>query len=277
MYFTDSHALCILFCSVGRRVNCHCCLSDSSASEVHGRDHHQEWKRQSPIHIVTAATQRSEDLEPLNFTKGWEEPICGTFKNTGYTVSFSPKSSPLTSLRTHVGEYDLDNFHYHWAQSAGCGSEHKVDERRYDLEIHFVFNKVNNTNPRAGDAMAVLGIFGQADPNAEIKGIWKHLMPSHVFPYMSGKEVDDIVCSNLLPKNHDYFYYEGSLTTPGYDEVVQWFILREPIRVPALYLDQLCNIQNDKGDRITRNYRELQDINGRVVKRFELPNKKREK
>ena len=40
-----------------------------------------------------------------------------------------------------------------------------------------------------------------------------------------------------------------SLTTPGYDEVVQWFVLREPIPVPALYFDQLRDIQDAQSNK----------------------------
>jgi carbonic anhydrase len=59
--------------------------------------------------------------------------------------------------------------------------------------------------------------------------------------------------------------------------VVQWFVLREPIPVPALYFDQLRDILDAQGNKITKNYRELQDLNGRVVKRLELSNKEDER
>ena len=148
-----------------------------------------------------------------------------------------------------------------------------VDGKQYDLEIHFVFKKVNNTNPNAGDAISVLGIFGEIDNSAEISGIWKQVTPMKVLPFNSVEEIGDIIYSDFLPDSCDYFHYEGSLTTPGYDEVVQWFVLKEPIRVPALYFDQLREIQDAQGDNIAKNYRELQDLNGRVVKRLELSNK----
>ena len=94
-----------------------------------------------------------------------------------------------------------------------------------------------------------------------------------VLPFNSVEEIGDIIYSDFLPNSCGYFHYEGSLTTPGYDEVVQWFVLKEPIRVPALYFDQLREIQDAQGDNIAKNYRELQDLNGRVVKRLELSNK----
>lgn len=235
-----------------------------------GSDRQLQGRRQSPIEITTANVVTSDELKPLNFSKGWTEPMSGAYDNLGHTVTFRPKLSSATILQTHVGEYSLENFHYHWGEGAGSGSEHFVDGRQYELEIHFVCKKVNNTNPDAGDAMAVVGVFGEV-ADAEVKGVWKHVSPTQVVPSGSVQEVDGIVYSNLLPKSRNYFYYEGSLTTPDYDEVVQWFVLREPIQVPAVYLEQLRSIQNAKGNRIIRNYRELQDLNGRVVKRLKLP------
>ena len=203
--------------------------------------------------------------------------MSGTLDNLGYTVTFRPKPSSVTTLQTHTGEYVFDNFHYHWGERAGCGSEHLIDGKQYDLEIHFVFKKVNNTNPNAGDAISVIGIFGEIDNSAEVSGIWKQVTPTKVLPYNSVGEIDDVIYSNLLPGSRDYFHYKGSLTTPGYDEVVQWFVLREPIPVPALYFDQLRDIQDAQGNKIAKNYRELQDLNGRVVKRLELSNKEDER
>ena len=120
----------------------------------------------------------------------------------------------------------------------------------------------------AGDAISVLGIFGQVDHSAEIKGIWQQVTPTKVQRCASVTEIN-ILYSDLFPDSHDYFHYEGSLTTPGYDEVVQWFVLSEPIQVPALCLDQLRDIQDAQGKIITHNYCEPQNLNGRVVKTFE--------
>ena len=203
--------------------------------------------------------------------------MSGTFDNLGYTVTFRPKSLSATTVQAHVGEYNLVNFHYHWGNIAGCGSEHFVDGKQYDFEIHFVLKKSNNFVPDAGDAMAVVGVFGQVDHSAKIDGIWKKIDPLRVVLSGAVEEVAGIVYAELLPKTCDFFHYEGSLTTPDFDEVVQWFVLREPIKVPALYLEQLRCIQNAKGNKIIANYRELQDLNGRIVKRFDVPTEKEDK
>ena len=228
-------------------------------------DLQQSRKRQSPIQIITASTITSEKLKPLNLVKGWTEPASGTYENSGHTVTFRPNASSVTTLQTHTGEYVFDNFHYHWGGKAGGGSEHLVDGKQYDMEIHLVFKKVNNTNPNAEDAISVLGIFGEVGNSVEVKGIWEQVAPTKIQQCDSVEKINGVFYSDLLPPSCNYFHYEGSLTTPGYDEVVQWFVLQEPIQVPTLYVDQLRNIQDAQGKKITHNYRELQNLNGRFV------------
>ena len=75
---------------------------------------------------------------------------------------------------------------------------------------------------------------------------------------------------DLFPKNHDYYYYEGSLTTPGCDEIVQWFVFKNTIQVPLAYLEDLRNIEMDEdGNLLTFNFRDTQNHNNRPVLCFE--------
>ena len=55
-----------------------------------------------------------------------------------------------------------------------------VDGKQYDMEIHFVFKKVNNTNPNAGDAISVIGIVGEVSKSVEATGVWKQVAPIKV-------------------------------------------------------------------------------------------------
>ena len=101
--------------SVDKKVSSSCCCCSCLSDPVHNsllhssaRQHSQhqvpQGKRQSPIHITTADTVTSKDLKPLNFVKGWTEPMSGTLDNLGYTVTFRPKPSSVTTLQTHKRE-----------------------------------------------------------------------------------------------------------------------------------------------------------------------------
>jgi len=69
-----------------------------------------------------------------------------------------------------------------------------------------------------------------------------------------------------LPSNRDFYYYEGSLTTPPCSEVVQWFVLKQPIQIPASYISTLRKVEEDEhGTLLTHNVRDEQPLNGRIV------------
>ncbi len=229
----------------------------------------QTGQNQSPIDIMTSQTTASPNLKPLIFNAGWNQTASGTAENTGYYLKFAADSSTdACTLQTYNGDYVLDHFHYHWGQCEGEGAEHYLDGKQYDIEFHFVHKKVGMVDSTLKDSFLVLGVFGQADAQASVTGIWKKLSPMDVLDFGSKKAVDNVVHSSLLPVKKDYFHYEGSLTTPSYAEVVHWFVLKEPISVPTAYLDALRKMKGDNGKRITKNFRELQDVSCRTVQRF---------
>merc|ERR1719186_1691010 len=44
---------------------------------------------------------------------------------------------------------------------------------------------------------------------------------------------------NLLPIDKDYLTYEGSLTTPDFNENVVWLVMRDPIMVSRQNIDSM--------------------------------------
>ena len=78
-----------------------------------------------------------------------------------FCFSFYPALSggPLDS------DYELWQFHAHWGAEDGCGSEHTVDGKTFDAELHLVHwnKKYENPNLAAAypDGLCVLGLFMQ--------------------------------------------------------------------------------------------------------------------
>ena len=222
-------------------------------------------RAQSPINIVKAdAVPVSPTLLPdLRFI-GWDGAVDGSFANMGHNVQFNPSTTGATTVN-HRGTYDLLQFHLHWGAGHRDGSEHRVDGAQYDAEIHFVHRRKGDpTNSTARDTLTVVGVFGVA-AFGPITGIWRRLMPVPT-EFESSTSVTGIRYSDLLPTNRDYYYYEGSLTTPLCNEIVQWFVLKNPILIPTRYLTMLRNVQEDaRGTLLTHNVRDAQALNGRFV------------
>ncbi|KAH3885587.1 hypothetical protein DPMN_009582 [Dreissena polymorpha] len=162
------------------------------------------------------------------------------------------------------------------------GSEHTVNGRRYDGEIHFVlFNSKYGTLENAEnkpDGIAVLAFFVTRVPENSFEGmkargfsqIWLTALPrirainSTVNARISLKTFFDRKC--------EFFTYRGSTTTPQCFQSVQWVIFREPIPVTYQAWSELQALEST-GDFDARygNYRVSQPLNDRIVEANFLP------
>lgn len=68
-------------------------------------------------------------------------------------------------------------------------------------------------------------------------------------------------------KIDEYYYYQGSLTTPDCNEIVNWFVVKEPLQISKSqknlidsYFKNNPNFANGRG-----NNRVIQPLNGRQV------------
>ena len=62
----------------------------------------------------------------------------------------------------------------------------------------------------------------------------------------------------LIPENHSFYYYNGSLTTPPCSEGVQWIIFEHPVSASKEQLQILKNM-------INKNNRPTQELNSRFI------------
>lgn len=224
-------------------------------------------KRQSPIGIQAGEAKPRKDLVPLQFSSGWTMPHDGELLNTGHTAQFNPHCKPnaVPTIRTHLGTYKLLQVHYHWGKKTGEGSEHLFDGRPGELEVHFVHSKEGATNQSSGDFLAVIGVVADVDENLPVAGPWGKLDVTSVLDSKATAPITGFRFDELLPKNRDYYFYEGSLTTPPCSEIVHWFVMKDKIPVPGAYLQQLRRMRGSDGHTVTSNYRTLQELAGRTV------------
>lgn len=226
-------------------------------------------RRQSPINIVTGNVVNNPALTRLQMNQYWNTATDGTWSNNGHTLQFTPSSSePIATTTNFIGRYELRQFHFHWGPNATVGSENTVNDVSYSGELHFVHE---NTAVAAtsGSRYAVVAVFLRSNSSMSIASgsIWDRLNTQP--DYEDSDNVTNIIYSQLLPSNLDYYYFPGSLTTPLCNEIVEWFVLKTSISVPAAFFRGLRTVEaNSQGTPLTLNYRNVQPLNGRTVSEY---------
>lgn len=167
-------------------------------------------KSQSPININTTTATKLANIKFSYQTT----PI--DVVNNGHTIQVNYAKGSMLSVGGK--DYKLLQFHFH------SPSEHEVNGKPYDMVAHLV-------HQAADGQLGVIGVLMKAGKeNSVIASIWKHM------PKESGNhnKVDATLnAAELLPSNHSYYNYSGSLTTPPCSEGVNWMVMQTPIEVSA--------------------------------------------
>ena len=198
-------------------------------------------KEQSPINIETSRVigdAKKTDLV-INY-----KPTEFSLTNNGHTI----QGNALTNDNTFIvenKEYKLAQFHFH------TPSEHQLNGKNFDMELHFVNQNTNNQ-------IAVLGLMiKEGASNPYLEKAWNVIPPKEITEAVKLTEPIDLM--GLLPKDKKSFQYNGSLTTPPCSESVKWIVLEEPIEMSKEQIDKFRNIFPD-------NHRPIQSLNEREVK-----------
>jgi len=211
----------------------------------------ENWGKLPGDEVCAAGTQQS----PVEVSQGsvpaslpglyidWSL-LGGSIVNNGHTIQVNvPKGNRLI-----VGDagYDLVQYHFH------TPSEHAVEGQRSAMEAHFVHAKEGGYG-----VVGVLLSAGPEDAAAPLVDITQNMPPVPGGPPV---QRDDLDARKFLPPTLDYWRYEGSLTTPGCAETVDWFVLRATLAVPASAIAAFKALYPD-------NARPLQPLNRRFVLR----------
>ncbi|XP_052412455.1 carbonic anhydrase 4a [Carassius gibelio] len=229
--------------------------------------------RQSPINIVTKKTKLDERLTPFKFT-GYQTVFESTMKNNGHSVQVS---IPITATVSggNLGEtYKAVQFHLHWGNSGGPGSEHTVDGEQYPMELHIVhmkqrYNRLEDAL-RDPSGIAVLGFFYEESSSSNRKyDLFTHGLRS--IQNTNGNTTLRKISLNqlILPEANmtNYYRYDGSLTTPGCTEAVVWTVFENPIPLDREQLRAFSALKFHDGNPMVGTFRPVQPRNGRVVYR----------
>lgn len=192
-------------------------------------------KNQSPIDLVGTL---EADLPKLNF----DYPNTGLLveKNTGHAIQDDVR--PGNMLRMQEETYELKQFHFH------SPSEHTVGGQHYPMEVHFVHQNDD------GDLLVVGLMFEEGPHNKIMDQLPSFRAERGEDPNYSGVDYNELVVGR-----DEYYYYNGSLTTPPCTEGVKWLVMQRPILVSA---DQIQHYRDLLG---FDNNRPVQPLNARIV------------
>ena len=195
-------------------------------------------KEQSPINI---GRTEKVSLPAIQFDY---QPSPLAVVDNGHTIQVNYAAGSWIEVGGH--RYELKQFHFHHP------SENEVAGKQFPLELHLV-------HADAGGKLAVVGVLISTGPkgNAALQSVWDNL------PKEKNKEARPggitINAADLLPKQHAYYSFPGSLTTPPCSESVAWLLLKAQGEVSAAQLNVFAQLY-------PHNARPVQKQNSRVVR-----------
>ncbi len=191
-------------------------------------------KSQSPLNIKGPFEKAQFGVAP-DYKPGQLKII-----NNGHTIQVNVP--PGSKLRIDSKPFELLQFHFHRP------SEEQIDGKPAAMVVHFVHKN------EAG-RLAVLGVLlKEGNENPGIKTLWANA------PLTEGPEVEPegvmFNPANLLPREYEFYSYEGSLTTPPCTEGVRFFILKAQVNITKEQVEQFP---------FKKNARPVQPQNGRAI------------
>lgn len=196
----------------------------------------KDGRHQSPVDI---RNPQKADLPLIHFDY---KPSSLHIVDNGHTVIVN--YAPGSFISVGSTRYELKQFHFH------IPSEEKINGKIFDMSVHLVHADVE------GKLAVVAVLLQQGEDNPLIRELWKD------FPSEKEKEefLDriEIDASHVLPADHGYYTFSGSLTTPPCTENVTWFVLKNPVTLSAAEIKQFSQVYR-------HNARPTQPLHNRTV------------
>jgi len=193
-------------------------------------------KNQSPVNLTEMI---ESDLPPIkiNYKSGGNEIL-----NNGHTIQVN--YDPGSTIIVDGNEFELKQFHFH------SPSENTIEGHAYPMEAHFVHAD------KDGRLAVIAVMFKYGEKNTELEKAWAHIPNNAGEKRALSKHVDANI---LLPHDHDYFRFNGSLTTPPCSEGVLWIVMKYFHTTSKQQIDTFTQIMHHP------NNRPVQPVNARAI------------
>jgi carbonic anhydrase len=195
-------------------------------------------KTQAPINIEKKDVSTAK-LPQLVFNY---RPVPLDVIDNGHTiqVNYAPGSALLVGGK----RYELVQFHFHHP------SEEEIDGKRFEMVVHLVHRDA------AGQLAVVAVLLRVGHENPLLATLWGGLpKPGNHEPQITKARIN---AGGLLPSDHGYYAFSGSLTTPPCLEGVRWMALKTPVEISKAQVATFAS-------RYPDNARPVQRLNGRHV------------
>lgn len=148
----------------------------------------------------------------------------GEIFNNGHTIEVETQGTNWLTLDGIV--YELKQFHFH------TPSEHRVNGRGYDIELHLVHTAADGT-------IAVIGVFLKRGPTSKALAPIFASLPNEMNVHEELEQ--SFNPADFLPESREHYRYRGSLTTPACAEGVKWIVMAQPMTVSDEDMAQLAS------------------------------------
>ncbi len=192
-------------------------------------------QRQSPIDIQGGLPV---ELEPVQFH--YKASRFAVVDN-GHTVQANLGAGNFIEVGGR--RFELKQFHFHRP------SEERIDGRQFEMSLHLVHKDEHGR-------LAVVGLLlDRGAPHPAVQKVWNSL-PLEKQEELPGRTPLEL--AELLPSDHSYYTYMGSLTTPPCSEGVQWIVMRQPVSVSSAQIELFARLY-------PMNARPIQQVAGRRI------------
>lgn len=183
-------------------------------------------KNQSPVDIRSTVKARLPAL-PFSYQAGGSEIL-----NNGHTIQVVYADG--SQLTIDGLPFTLKQFHFH------APSENLIQGKQYPLEVHLVHSDKEGN-------LAVVGLmFEEGEANPLLATLWQQ-MPAHAGEKSALSKSVNV--ADLLPHDHSYYRFAGSLTTPPCSENVRWLVLKQPMTASKTQIEQFAKLMGHPNNR----------------------------
>ncbi|KAI4378711.1 hypothetical protein MLD38_016151 [Melastoma candidum] len=232
-------------------------IKGSKKGPEHWGEIKEEWgackngEMQSPIDLLSERVK----IVPKSVVdiRTWYRPTNATLKNRGHDIMLQWDANKAGSIKINGTDYYLQQGHWH------SPSEHSVNGRRYDLELHLVHV---SPDPNVKNKIVVVGMLykGGLLRNAFLSKLTRKL--ATMIDKEEERKMGIVDPKHVEMKGEKYFRYMGSLTTPPCTQGVTWFINKETSFASWRQINLLRDAVHDYAEK---NARPVQKLNGRDV------------